>query len=263
MRLKDGSYASWLTISDEYSGAILYTVAFPFKHWNQIAATRVQHHLQSALEIWGMPQAMRFDNGTPWGTASPTPSAMALWLAGLGIALEFGRPRVSTDNAVVERAHGVLNSWVCPEMCTDFDRLCDRLQRFTRLQREQYPVGAHPSRLDAHPELTTVQRPYDRAINEADWDATLMYHYLARFRFQRKVEINGRVTVLGGEYSVGRDYKRQTVALQFDEDTAEWVVYDDTGTVLKRFTPVNLSYEQLITFKLFQRRSSGATKGMS
>jgi hypothetical protein len=261
MRLEDGSYASWLTISDEYSGAILYTVAFPHKHWNQIAPHLVQHHIQCAMEIWGMPQAMRFDNGTPWGTASPAPSAMALWLAGLGIGLEFGRPRVSTDNAIVERAHGVLNNWVCPTHCQDFDALCTRLEYFTCLQRERYPVGDHASRLAAHPELLSIRRPYDRTVNEANWDASAMHRYLAHFRFQRKVEVNGRVTVLGGEYSVGREYKRQTVAIQFDAVTVEWVVYDDIGTVLKRFKPTNLSYDQLMTLKLFQRRPSSATKG--
>ena len=56
MRLGDGTWASWLAMSDEASGAILYTVAFPTRYWTQVEATEIRAHLQHAFGDWGLPQ---------------------------------------------------------------------------------------------------------------------------------------------------------------------------------------------------------------
>ncbi|MEP0764097.1 MAG: hypothetical protein HRF48_15310 [Chloroflexota bacterium] len=197
---------------------------------------------------------MRFDNGLPWGTASPVPSALALWLAGLGIQPIFGRPARSTDNAVVERAHGVLNGWVEPAQCATFEQLCAQLARFTLLQREQYPVKEGRSRLQCYPELTQVVRPYDPAQDAHLWSQQAMFDYLATWRFQRKVELNGRITLLNREYSVGRDYKRRTLTIQLDATTHEWVVSEEDGREIRRFVPKGLDYSTIFHMTLAFRR---------
>jgi len=196
---------------------------------------------------------MRFDNGHPWGTSSPVPSALALWLAGLGIQPVFGRPRQSTDNAVVERGHGVLNGWVDPAHCPDFSHLCLELDRFATLQRERYPVTTGRSRLELHPDLLACPRPYRPAEDKHLWSSQCMFDYLATFRFHRKVELNGRITLLNRTYSVGRDYKRRTLAVQLDADTHEWVVYEDDGRELRRFVPKDLDYTTISQFTLAYR----------
>lgn len=193
---------------------------------------------------------MRFDNGQPWGTCSPVPSAMALWLAGLGIQPQFGRPRRSTDNAIVERAHGVLNGWVDPTQCADFAQLCRELARFATLQRERYPLADGRSRLEHFPDLLACPRSYVPTEDQHLWSAQRMVDYLATFRFQRKVEINGRITLLHQTYSVGRAHKRRMLAIQLDASTHEWVVYEDDGSEIRRFTPKNLSYASLFHLSL-------------
>lgn len=202
---------------------------------------------------WGKPKMMRFDNGHPWGTNSPVPSALALWLAGLGIQPVFGRPRQSTDNAVVERAHGVLNGWVDPAHCADFRHLCLDLDRFARLQRERYPLGDGRARLEHYPALTTCPRLYVPADDEHLWSLQGMFDYLATFRFHRKVELNGRINLLNQHYSVGRDYKRRTLAVQLDAATHEWVVYEDDGREIRRFAPKNLTYAPISQLSLAYR----------
>jgi len=77
------------------------------------------------------------DNGTPWGTQSRLPSALGLWLVGLGIDLIYGRPRRSTDNAIVERNHGVLARWVEAEQCPDFQHCQQHLDWAVVTQRER------------------------------------------------------------------------------------------------------------------------------
>ena len=197
---------------------------------------------------------MRFDNGLPWGTASPVPSALALWLAGLDIQPLLGRPGRSTDNAVVERAHGVLNGWVQPAQCATFEQLGTQLARFVTLQREQYPVTEGRSRLQCYPALTTVQHPYDPVQDELLWSEQAMFDHLATWRFRRKVELNGRLTLLNREYSVGRDYKRRTLTIQLDATTHHWVVYEEDDREIRRLVPKDLDYTTLFHMTLAFRR---------
>lgn len=196
---------------------------------------------------------MRFDNGHPWGTSTPIPSALALWLVGLGIQPVFGRPRQSTDNAVVERGHGVLNGWVAPAQCADFDHLCLALDRFATLQRDRYPLADGRSRLERYPDLVVCPRPYVPADDAQLWSSDRMFDYLATFRFQRKVETNGRITLLNREYSVGRTYRRRTLAVQLDPATHEWVVYEDDGHEIRRFVPKGLDYTTISQMTLAYR----------
>lgn len=196
---------------------------------------------------------MRFDNGHPWGTNSPVPSALVLWLAGVGVHPVFGRPRQSTDNAVVERDHGVLNGWVDPAQCADFDHLCQTLDRFATLQRERYPLADGRSRRDRHPDLDACPRHYQPAADEQHWSSRRMFDYLATFRFQRKVELNGRITLLNRAYSVGRAYQRRTLAIQLDAETHEWVVYEDDGHEIRRFVPKGLDYMTISHMSLAYR----------
>jgi hypothetical protein len=200
---------------------------------------------------------MRFDNGTPWGTSSPVPSALALWLVGLGIEPVFGRPKRSTDNAVVERSHGVLNGWVEPQQCADFESLQNTLQDFVEFQRDRYPYHQGQSRLETYPELMSQPRPYQASQDAQLWSLHKVFDYLATFRFQRKVEVNGRLTILNREYYLGRDFKRQTVAVQMHAHAQQWVIYDEYGEEIDRHDPKDLTYETIFNMTLAYSRRGG------
>ncbi len=81
---------------------------YPCGKANQLSAEAVSEFLRRVFERWGLPQAVRVDNGSPWGTQSDIPSALALWLVGFWVKVVLNRPRHCTDNAIVERDHGVL-----------------------------------------------------------------------------------------------------------------------------------------------------------
>jgi hypothetical protein len=177
-------------------------------------------------------------------------------LAGLGIEPVFGRPRQSTDNAVVERCHGVLAAWVEPEDCPNQPTLAHRLAYFARLQREIYPACDQQSRIVAYPALLNQARPYDPAADAAEWSADAMFTYLARFRFQRKVEVNGLITLLSRNYSLGRGYQRRTVSVHMDAARREWVVSDEYGHELTRLCPKDLTYASIASLTLTYRQSA-------
>jgi hypothetical protein len=175
-------------------------------------------------------------------------------LVGLDIKLIFGRPRRSTDNAVVERSHGVLNGWVEPQTCTDLSDLQKQLDKFSRIQRERYPACQGQSRLQAHPDLLTIQRPYQASEDAHLWSEQAMFDYLATFRFQRKVEVNGRITLLNREYSLGRAFAQRMVAIKMDAQARQWIVSNEYGEVLRRLEPKDLTYETFTTFTFAYRR---------
>lgn len=200
------------------------------------------------------------DNGSPWGTQSALPSALGLWLVGLGIRPIYGRPACSTDNAVVERAHGVLAQWVEPATCTDFNDCRERLAWAERTQRERYRAPNGYSRTQAYPALATNPRHYRPEQDRGQWQLPRVLAYLASFRFQRKVEKYGQVTLFANSYGVGRAYSRQTVELQLDGSTGEWVIRDDNGQEIQRHPNRELTYEQISQLALAKRRKAHTTQ---
>lgn len=194
------------------------------------------------------------DNGSPWGTQSALPSALGLWMVGLGIELVYGRPARSTDNAVVERSHGVLNQWSEPTGCVDFDDCQQQVDWAVHTQRERYRQPGKPTRWQAYPDLQTNPRGYHSETEAQVWELARVCGYVSGFRFQRKVEQNGRITLFANPYSVGSAYQRQTVEIQLDPTTCEWVIHDQRGGELRRHLAKELDYDQIRLLQLAKRR---------
>jgi transposase InsO family protein len=67
----------------------------PLGAFTQIPATAVRHQLRLALTQWGLPARFRVDNGAPWGSWGDFPTALALWVIGLGVGMHWNRPRTA------------------------------------------------------------------------------------------------------------------------------------------------------------------------
>jgi len=90
---------------------------------------------------WGMPKAVRNDNGEPFGV--PTRDVvpiMSLWLAAWGIRPILNRPRRPTDNANVENNQGTSARWAETYRCASAGQMQERLDEAARCQRETYKV---------------------------------------------------------------------------------------------------------------------------
>lgn len=214
----------------------------------------MQASLKRAFEQWGQPQHIRFDNGKPWGNPQiRVPTALALWLVGLGIEPLFGRPRQSTDNAVVERGHGVMDAWVEPAQCSDSKHLSERLNKFTHIQRETYPIKDGKSRIELYPQISQMTRHYDPQQEARCWTLERVFQYMARYTFTRTVDKNGRITVMTADYSVGRQYRAQKVTVQLDAQHKQWIVKDRLGAIIAHFEPWQLNYTTLAGLTLSSR----------
>ncbi|MCI0712755.1 MAG: hypothetical protein L0154_21545 [Chloroflexi bacterium] len=110
------------------------------------------------------------------------------------------------------------------------------------------------TRRQAFPELLDNARPYDPPQDAERWSLDRVRRYLSGFHFQRKVELNGRITLFANTYHVGRRYARQYVEIHLDPLTDEWVMCDPYGTELRRHPVKELSYEIISQLKLAKRR---------
>lgn len=205
------------------------------------------------MQQWGRPETLRMDNGVPWGPPSPVPSALGLWMVGLGIRLVYGRPGCSTDNAVVERSHGVLAPWVEPQLCADFAACQTRLTWAAQIQRERYPACGTQTRFQAYPALLTNDRRYDPACETQTWSIARVKTYLSQFVFRRKVEKYGQITLFTNTYSVGRAHSRIQVEVRLDPLTDQWLVTDEQGILLRRLPCRELDYVLISQLQLAKR----------
>jgi putative transposase len=91
-----------LTVRDEYSRYLLELRALD----NARTAT-VQKSFERLFERYGLPEAIRSDNGSPFASRCAVHglSRLSTWWVALGIDLERGRPGNPQDNGAHERLH--------------------------------------------------------------------------------------------------------------------------------------------------------------
>lgn len=196
---------------------------------------------------------MRVDNGSPWATQSDVPSALALWLVGLGVKVLVNRPRHCTDNAIVERGHGVLAKWVEPLRVHHCPALQRQLDWAIEMQRERYPAFKGKSRLAVYPELSQTPRPYSRETETRNWQLQRVFDYLVSRLWQRRVDKAGQISFFSHAYSVGKAYVGKTVTVRLDAQTQEWVMESEHGHLLKRYACQEIVPERIFSFSLSKR----------
>jgi putative transposase len=91
-----------LTVRDEYSRFLL-----ELRDLGDAKTQTVKTSFERLFERYGLPQAMRSDNGTPFAsvTALHGLSRLSAWWMALGIDLERSRPAHPQDNGAHERLH--------------------------------------------------------------------------------------------------------------------------------------------------------------
>jgi hypothetical protein len=250
LKLLDGSFASWLRISDEFTGAILGTWIFAAQRWSVVPAVQTQKALQEAFARWGRPPMIRVDNGIPWGHSAGWPTAISLWLAGLSVRLWWNQPYRPQQNGVVERTQGVSQNWVNPEQCANLEELRTRVANEDRVQREVYPSINGQSRRDAYPDLCHSGRGYVMGCESWLWELNPALEFLAEFAMQRKVSKRGQISAYHRLLQVGSAYGGRMVGLQLDASSQEWVIRDETRSEIRRWPANELSSEAIRSLKV-------------
>jgi hypothetical protein len=227
-----------------------------------VPAGAVQQALRDVFARWGLPQRCRLDNGYPWATWSDLPPALPLWLIGLGIEVIWNHLYCPTENAKVERCNGLVASWGDPARCADRAAWEAHLAQVVQIQRERYPTAAAHgrTRLAAYPALTQSQRPYAPANEAAQFNLGRVKTHLAQGRWPRLVSKIGQIPFYGKAYRVGRGWTGESVWLQYDAPTSEWVIVSKAGQELIRHPAEQISTERICTLQVSQPRPPSRKK---
>jgi hypothetical protein len=172
---------------------------------------------------WGLPRAVRVDNGFPWGTPRDLPTELALWLIGVGVEVIWNPPAQPQKNPKVERCQGVAAAWAEPHTCETLEQLIERLDWVGRTQREDYPSICGKSRVKTYQDLLSPRLAYDPSDEPGMWSLDRVDRWLSQCVWVRRVGTNGVMSMYGHRRSVGRDYRGQDVVVRFDQATRHWV----------------------------------------
>lgn len=250
------SQVTVLTGRDVYSSAVVASEVFELRRDNSsLTGADVQEACRKSFERWGRPRVLRTDRGSCFVGTMPQsgfPSYFTLWLVGLGIEHELiGKGKV-TQNGCVERYNRTYSSLVLRD--GPFASM-DELRRLSEVTVD-FLNRSYPSRagscngrppLEAHPEALVPDRPYGRDQEAATFSLERVDQYLARFRWQRHTDRNGKLQMAAVAYHLGRDHPRTVFDVTFDPADRAFVFTTPDGTVSLRRPALGLQADDCLS----------------
>lgn len=236
------------------------TRSFPPSVWNRVAPAVVQGYFREVFTRWGRPQGLRLDNGLPWASWNDLPTALALWLVGLGVDLLFNPPRQPQYHGVVEKSQDTGQRWCEPHACQTVDELQARLEWMDALQREAYPSVQGRSRLEVFPTLRQPPRAYTSAWEQRNWDLRRAQDYLAGFVAVRQANQHGQVSIYARRVSVGAQNRGKQVVVQYDPEGKLWLLADTEGRLLREVAAPEICRQRILAVDIAVKGTRAARK---
>jgi len=186
-RTADGARIDPLTISDAHSRYLLRCQAV-----EKTDTPRVQAIFEAAFREYGLPLAIRTDNGAPFAsTALAGLSRLAVWWMKLGIVperIEAGHPE---QNGRHERMHRTLKQEVAMPPAKDRRAQQRALQRFRQEYNQVRPHEALGMQTPASV-YAPSEREYPRQVPEPEYPSTMVVrrvHSKGHFRWKKRHEV--------------------------------------------------------------------------
>lgn len=204
-----------------------------------------------AFQKWGLPKAIRTDNGEPFGVPSrDAVPILSLWLLAWGVQPILNRPRKPQDNSKVERNQGTAGSWAEVYNCPNIDTLQVRLDEAADFQRNHYRVRkiGNVPRTALFKEILQIKRPFE----EATFDEKKAYEFLAKVIYPRKVSSGGTICIHSKHFQAGFQYRGQIVFAKFDPSCIAWIVLGANQQIIKTIPDQRFSKENLFNLTVCQ-----------
>lgn len=214
-----------MTITDEYTGAWLAGIAFPYFMVSQVPLKEFQEALIGVFKRWGKAGAFRVDNGAPLGNPRMSSiSAIPLWLISMDIDMIWNKPRSPQSNGKVERMQGTSARWVVLDNCDNLEALQSRLTNESEVQRKKFPVKRLKQKtiLEVYPELEASRRIY----REEDFDERRAYKVIARAVYNRSSDKGGVVRLYMQDFNLSTKNAKRQVQVRLCAETLVWKFYD-------------------------------------
>jgi len=203
-----------LTVIDDHSrfNVLLHACPGERRHY-------VQSGLTAAFRCYGMPVALQFDNGPPWGSMQNGHRAlteMACWLIRLGIEVHYIRPHHPQSNGKAERFHRTLHQEVISRHTFSDLHHCQRV--FDRWRADYNLRRPHEALAYAVPASRYQPSPrrFPERLPAVEYEPGVAV---------RKVSDKGTVQFKGHTYPIGKALKTQNVALRATTQDGEFAVY--------------------------------------
>lgn len=161
--------------------------------------------LQRVFRRYGLPRAIRVDNGPPFGRPGPRGlSRLAVWWRHLGIKVDYGRPAHPEDNAAHEQMHSVYQAEVLAHPVDNrmvLQRRSDRWRAQYNCIRPHEALGLHPPAQLYHPSPRPLPHKLPTWTYPAGW-------------LTRTINRNGRLYWMGRLRFVGEAFSGEQIGLR-------------------------------------------------
>jgi len=167
-RTQDGARIDPLTISDACTRYLLRCQAV-----EKMDTARVQAIFEAAFREYGLPEAIRTDNGAPFASCALAGlSRLALWWMKLGIVPERIQPAHPEQNGRHERMHLTLQQETMAPMAANRRAQQRRFDQFRREYNQQRPHEALAMRTPDSC-YTSSPRPYPARVPDPEYDRSM------------------------------------------------------------------------------------------
>jgi transposase InsO family protein len=206
-RTGDGRRCEPLTVRDVYSRCVLAVILLP----NQ-SEVAVRQALCSIFRRYGLPRALRADNGAPFGGKGALGlSRLSVWWLRLGIAVEFIRPGHPQDNAAHEQMHRILKAETAAPPARTLKGQKRRMTLWTNHYNKERPHETLGQQKPAH-----FYRPSIRRLPPRLKAAKYPRHWKVR-----RVRNRGYIKWEGRQRFVGRAFVGELVGLKKGADGSQ------------------------------------------
>jgi transposase InsO family protein len=211
-RTGDGRRCEPLTVRDVQSRFVLAVVVLP----NQ-SEVAVHQALLRVFRRYGLPKAMRVDNGAPFGGKGALGlSRLSVWWLRLGIAVEFIRRAHPQDNGAHEQMHRVLKADTAAPPAHTLRAQKRRIGAWIGCYNAERPHEALAQQVPAHfyrPSPRRMPRRLKKAKYPRSWKV-------------RRVRNRGHIKWQGRQRFVGRAFVGELVGLKTMADASHEVYLD-------------------------------------
>lgn len=199
-----------LTITDNFSRYVL-----AIEGSNRISSQETKQTLQRLFDEFGLPRAIRSDNGTPFaGTGLAGLSTLAVWLIKLGIVPERIRSGHPEENGRHERMHFTLKQETALPPAFDHIEQQRKFDNFKKIFNEQRPHEAinfnRPAWL-----FNPSTRSYPKKMGQIEYDENTI---------TRRVRPNGMIKWKGNDIFISQTLEGERIAFK-PHSNEEWVIY--------------------------------------
>jgi transposase InsO family protein len=168
-------------------------------------AHTVQGQLIAAFRRQGLPAALLWDNGSPWGATGEEHTGLDVWLMRLGIGVCHGRAYHPQTQGKEERFHRTLQAEVLQrggwQDCRQVQAAYDHWRPIYNTQRPHEALALQTPVSRYRPS----QRPYPETLPPIEYDGQLKVC---------RVNVAGRISYQNRQWPVGRAFQGQPVELQ-------------------------------------------------